>query len=124
DQRADTSAVGVHHVEHHDLVLEQIVVEADSLSFVGGQDDVREVTSAHPLATRDRGREPAGLTGRSAAATARGGRAGQGEEAGKRKHRPSGRAGHVGSSYGLWLLSPTVAISHRSIIAWSSWMTL
>src|SRR5258708_33473961 len=27
-------------------------------------------------------------------------------------------------AYGFWLVSPTVAISHRSIIAWSSWTTL
>src|SRR4029079_8894200 len=130
DPRADALAVGVHQVEHDDLVLQEVLVEADLLALVRGQHDVGEGAPPHYLPARHRGREPLGcrfVRWRGGVRARRQG-PGQGQD---------GRGGQQLSSRWFphgWLLSarpqgwlmrsPVASISNLSIIAWSSWTTL
>src|SRR5207245_3694152 len=58
DAWADPLTVGIHEIDGHDLVLDQIIVEPNFLVFVSAQDDVGEIALSDYFARGHRGVAP------------------------------------------------------------------
>src|SRR5262249_55474695 len=116
DQRADPLTVRVHEIDRHDPVLDQVVVEANGLVVVGAQADVGEIAFPDDVARGGGG----GARGAREETTR------PGSHARARQPRSSADAFHDSQLrfYGVGFRSPSGSISQRSIMAWSSWITL
>src|ERR1044072_9128489 len=143
DRRADTFTLRVEHIEDHDLIFDEVVVELELTTVLTSQHKIRKVTLSDPLTRRylfELRRRPnlLGLRQQRDSKRSRSQRCYQ-TSAFQIRHNDSllqvlspglsrrtqwvAREPH-NSGYGCVLWSPTSSICPRNIIAWSSWTTL
>src|SRR5258708_9493447 len=140
-ERTNPVARGIHEVDQHDLVFDQVFIEAHFLIFLSGQDHVRKI--ALPDLVPRRNLLPVLLGGRrgwrQVVSSSPGGQTKPGQRISScdfchieflcfskslRTSTAGNNAGSRSSSYGLGVVSPVTAIDQNAIMAWSSWTTL